>query len=52
MYLTLHYYYYYYYYKLSQSPNREQTAIGPKTQWGSESTVEKNFKKNEKGTKL
>ena len=33
--------YYYYYYKLIQSPNGERIAISPKTQWGSESTVEK-----------
>ena len=35
------YHYYYYHLKLTRSPNREPIAISPKTQCGSESTVEK-----------
>ena len=31
----------YHYHKLTQSPNGEQIAISPKTQWESESTGEK-----------
>ena len=34
-------YYYHYYYKLTQIPNGELITISPKTQWGSESTGEK-----------
>ena len=30
-----------FHYKLTQSPNGEQIAISPKTQWGSESIGEK-----------
>ena len=35
---------YYYYYKLTQSPNGEQIAISPKTQWGQNQLEKKKLK--------